>query len=239
MQISIATLNLWGLPWPFSIHKTRRLQDFFALVRREQFHIIALQEVFLRSDVQAIQRALPEYHVFAKTNTVSNVSGLVLLSLFDLTDCRLTLFDMPIFHKEIPSRKGLLQARIHINDKEITLCDTHLYFGGRKKLHTLQHQQFKQLRELLPTTPTILCGDFNVDYHQVSLPEAFILLSNKNELTIQYSTRYAHMLFNKVHGRDRNPDMIFANFPTKVTDSKIITEPLLSDHFPVVTTIEV
>jgi len=234
MQISIATVNLWGLPWPFSIHKSRRIRDLIPVIQKERFDVLAIQELWIPRDLRIIKNSLPEYHVFAKSNTAINPSGLVLFSLFDLHDCRVIPFHMPLFHKENPSHKGVLKAHIRINENDLTICNTHLYFGGKQKLHPLQKKQFTQLNACLPKTPTILCGDFNVNKNQLDIQKTFTLLSNPEVFTIDYSTRYARFLFNRVHGRDRSPDMIFANFPTDVTKTRIITEPLLSDHFLVV-----
>lgn len=239
MNISIATINIWGLPWPFSIHKRKRVDDCVLLLRKRNIDIVALQEVWTNWDVQRFRSAFPEYHVFAKTNMAYNPSGLMMLSRFPLLENLLMAYSMPFLHKEIPSRKGIMKVETIIAGKKISIINTQLYFGTKKELTVIQQSQVQQLKTSLPNTPTLLVGDFNMRSEQLEPLKNFSLLSDPSTLTIDNSTLYAQKLFNKIGAQDRTPDMIWANFPVKTSKTYAVKKPLISDHFPLVTHIEI
>jgi len=228
MNLTIATINAWGLPWPFSIHKKKRLALCAQIISTRNIDLAALQEIWQRRDITALQRLLPAYHIYAEPNALFNPSGLVWISRTPLTEVVYTPFTMPSWHKEIPSKKGMLRAMWG----SITLINTHMYFGGKSHMTDYQQQQITELVRKLPATPTILFGDFNLSHDQLPLPKGYRVISGRAALTVNSNTYYAQKRFNKVNGSSRTPDIVFANFPVTISRTYTVTDPLISDHFP-------
>lgn len=239
MTIRIASCNFWGLPWPFSVHKHRRLGDLIAFIQQQNLDVIALQEVWMNWDVNKIKKSLPDYHVFEKHDIGFNPSGLVTLSRFPLEDGLYVPFDNTIFHLEFPAQKGIYRTVADINGKKIFLLNTHVYYSPKTYKTKNQKKHLDQLIAALDTEPTLLFGDFNVHYNELELPPHFHLISNPHELTYDKTTYYATKRFNRINGQSRTPDMIFANFDAKIVSTAVIKKPLLSDHYPTIVELEI
>ena len=237
MQLRVATFNVWGLPWPFSVHKRKRFQQLLGFIHDTSPDIFALQEIWLNYDIHALADALPEYHVFAKHWKLYNPSGLVLISRFPITSSVYLPFHIRTFHKEMPAQKGILACECRLNGRTIQLLNTHVYYSSTEFQSKEQISQVKKLVAFLDRRPTLLFGDFNVSYEKLSLPKDFSIISDMGTNSMDDNNLYRNSRFNKVNMSNRLPDMMFANFPVKVIRKFIATETSMSDHYPVVTDI--
>jgi endonuclease/exonuclease/phosphatase family metal-dependent hydrolase len=239
MQIRIATINVWGLPEPLSTKRRFRLQTTIDIIRKQNLDIIGLQEVWLKQDIFYLLKQLPGFSIAACPNPLFNRSGLVLLSRFPLENVSLTPFNQSWFNFEFPSRKGMLKASASINGTKLQLVNTHLYYSRSSKQRIAQMKQARQLAESLHNDPTILFGDFNMEWKQLELPDAYRCISETEQPSIIHTNPYSTSRFNKYNSNDRLPDYLFANFPSKLVKSFCVTDPLVSDHYPVVSIIEI
>lgn len=234
MKLKIATCNMWGLPWPFSVHKKRRLNRLTEIITKEQLDIVCLQEIWINRDDAFLRGNLSSYHFFSSLDIGYNPSGLVVVSRFPLSNTLYVPYDNTLFHKEFPSKKGVLRADVAIGGKAIELLNTHLYYSRSAKQQKNQQRQLDALIEILGTHPTILLGDFNVHYDKLHLPPHFHMLTDPNLTSIDRNSLYAKKRFNAFLPSDHSPDMIFANFPISISRSYTISDPLISDHMPVI-----
>ncbi|MFH1207761.1 MAG: endonuclease/exonuclease/phosphatase family protein [Patescibacteria group bacterium] len=238
MHLKIATFNFWGLPWPFAIRKKARLRMLAEMIRREQIDVLGCQEVWFNRDISFLTRQFPQYYAHAPRSRVYNRSGLLLLSRLPLCDCATVLFDMPMITYEFPSRKGLLSASIKLDGQMTRIINTHLLFTAKPGQSDLQKRQSAQLMQVLDNRPTLLLGDFNCDASALRLPPQWRLISESAKPSISMSNRYAKMRLNRIGMSDRLPDYIFSNFNVQAVKTRLITDPIMSDHYPVVSEIE-
>gem|GEM_PF-1794239 len=239
MRFKIATFNFWGLPWPFSVRKKARLRMLVEMIRREQFDVIALQELFVYRDITFLVRQLPEYSNSGQSLGLFNRSGLFLLARQPLTNCTIVPFNVPLTLHEFPSRKGVQKSDITLGGQNFQLINTHVAYTPRPTDEKIQERQLDQLVRTLETLPTFLFGDFNRVYDTLGLPLQFRLISEDKKSSISMSNRYARFFLNRVGMSDRLPDYIFTNSNVRVAKTYFITDPIMSDHYPVVSEIDV
>ncbi|MFA6099231.1 MAG: endonuclease/exonuclease/phosphatase family protein [Patescibacteria group bacterium] len=238
MKLRIATFNFWGLPWPLSVNKRKRLNYLISSIKEWKIDILALQEVWLYYDIKYLRKRLPGYEVLAKFNYF-NPSGLAFISRLPLTDVTYIPYQGDFFHKEFPARKGVLVSQAKLNDKNIQLVNTHVFYSSTKTQSKNQSDQLNQLIRMLDSRPTILLGDFNVDYESLKMPEGFYIVSHLQKIIEDGHNIYRQSRFNKIDSSNRLPDMIFANFPVEVKEKKIIFEPIMSDHYVLLSELEI
>jgi len=238
MRLRIATMNLWGLPAPLSVHKPQRMRDAAEIILSRRLDIVALQEVWMLRDIAFLKKRLAGYHVFVVPNIFFNTSGMMLFSRFPLTAALYHPFKRSFFNKEIPSRKGYYRAIVQIQGIGITLFNTHLYYSSGDNESTVHASQLRELTAALDHRPTILMGDFNATHGSLHFPVGYQLLSNPNALTVLRDNPYANKRFNSINSSDRSPDLLYANFPHRLIDAHAIPSPFVSDHSPVVAEIE-
>jgi endonuclease/exonuclease/phosphatase family metal-dependent hydrolase len=238
MQLTLATSNVWGLPWPLSIHKRKRFEGLISIINTFQIDCIALQEVWVNADIEYLRNNLPGYHVFDSRNFFFNHSGLVTISRFPLGNGSLVPFKGSMKSLEFPSRKGVLSVDATIHGKNIRLVNTHLYFSTTTEQHAKHQRQLNELVVQLDRRPTILFGDFNMPKEEILLGNSFAPISETKGASIEKKNPYSRALFNKLHHRERLPDYIFTNFPVQVKDKTIVRDPFISDHYPIISIVE-
>lgn len=184
MNIKIASINFWGLPWPLSIKKQFRLNKLISIVKQNDFDIITMQEIWMNSDINKIKKGLPDYHLSSDNNKIFNFSGLVTLTKFKTNNKTFLPFTDLGFHKEFFTKKGLLSVEIIINNKPIRLLNTHLFFPRSKKQNKTLNIQLSQLNNYLNDKPTILDGDFNTKYSQLNLKHYYKNIPDINGVSL-------------------------------------------------------
>lgn len=239
MNLKLATINFWGLPWPFSVKKKERLNLLIALINKERFDIVALQEIWTNYDINTIKKNCPGYFVRDQRNPIFNHSGLVILSRFPLHSIRFIPFKGSLMSLEFPSRKGMLQCDADINEQQVQIINSHMYYDTSPEQAKKQKKQLLQLIELLDHRPTFILGDFNRTSEMMNLPKHFKLISERDNASIDLKNKFSTMRFNKINASNRLPDYIFTNMDVSVYKSYLITDTIFSDHYPVVTEIEI
>lgn len=239
MKLKLATINFWGLPWPFSVKKKERLRLLTSLINKEQFDIVALQEIWTNYDINAITKTCLGYHALDKRNPFFNHSGLVILAKHELRNGLYIPFEGALLSLEFPSRKGILRCDVELQKTTIQIINTHVYYDVNAEQTKKQKKQLDQLIDILDHRPTIVLGDFNRQFSTINLPSHFQLISESDNPSINLRNEYSTKRFNKINSTDRLPDYIFANFPVSAKKSYLIQDPIFSDHYPVVSEIEI
>ncbi len=204
------------------------------MLKQEQFDVIALQELFINRDIEFLVRQLPGYNMSPFRSKLFNRSGLFLFSRYPISDVENIPFKMPIITHEIPSHKGIHRCKITIDGKNFQIINTHLAYAPHASGDKLQKHQLGQLVRLLDNRPTFLFGDFNCVHDTLGLPPQFRLISEDKKSSISMANKYARYFLNRVGMSDRLPDYIFTNTDVRVVKTYFITDPIMSDHYPVV-----
>lgn len=237
MNIKIASVNFWGIPWPLSIKKRSRLNKLISIIKQNDFDVITMQEVWLNSDISKLNKELPEYHLSSDNNYIFNFSGLVTLTKLKINNKTFLPFTKLGFHKEFFTKKGLLSVEIIINNKSIRLLNTHLFFPRSKKQNKTLNTQLSQLNNYLDDRPTILAGDFNAKYSQLNLKHNYKNISNIDDVSLDINNQLSTRGFNIINDDVVCPDIIIANFDVSIISNQIIKKPIISDHY--ITTSEI
>lgn len=154
-ELDILTVNLWGLPWPWSRERLGRKRRFAAHLAETDYDIIGIQELWwpwhraLRVDDLHIPRARRD-------------AGLALASRVTLVgEARVEHFDHRAGLDGL-KRKGVLSASIEpAPGARLSAHVTHLQ-AGREHAHVRARQIDQLLRTVAdPTLPAVLMGDFN------------------------------------------------------------------------------
>ena len=174
-----------------SDYKNERLQDFLEFL--PNFDILCFQEIFTtltdRKHLilrEAAKRGL-KYHVSSKPPSFFSKyltdGGLLILSRYEIIDCDYYDYYITICG-DAPSNKGIIYAKIKINNRYLFLFNTHLqstYFDeSQSNIDSTIQVRTKQTEELinfvynkLISIPrdqvekglVLIVGDFNIDAH--------------------------------------------------------------------------
>lgn len=247
MQLKLATLNFWGGPWPITRDKKKRLKKLIEVIKKEDFDILALQELWLNRDFKKLKSEFSKYHFYKRKGLIFNPSGLILMSRFPLTNKKYIPLNcskhslrhlwQKLTFKESLFEKGLLQASINIRkNKVITVTNIHLNYCIDYKICGLQYSRiFSSIR---PKNNLIL-GDFNIDFSSLILPKNYHVLSNPKHPTLENTNTYSKTFFNKFHYKKQTLDFIISNSKCRLIKTKTDNQNIISDHYLVSTLIEV
>jgi endonuclease/exonuclease/phosphatase family metal-dependent hydrolase len=162
-ELDVATVNLWGLPWPAARARRERKRRFAQHLLERAYDVVGIQELWWpwhRSLALASLR-LPRSR---------RDSGLAVAARLPVReDPSVTHFR----HRSGPDRlkrKGVLRARVETEAGALALCVVHLQ-AGRRGAAVRQ----RQVAELLAGAarepgPLLLLGDFN--FHEASREDA-------------------------------------------------------------------
>ncbi|MBU0758472.1 MAG: endonuclease/exonuclease/phosphatase family protein [Nanoarchaeota archaeon] len=248
MKLKIASINIWGLPWPFSVDKEKRLKRLADLIMNESLTIIALQEIWLNWDINALKKKLTGYYFYSSHNALFNPSGLLYISKIPLKKIRYHPFPskkgffVPYFgdNPEFPSKKGILISKMMIDSKLIILINTHLTHSSDPSKSKIMQNQMKFLLKFLNNNPSLIFGDFNIiNINDIPLPKDIKIISKSDSPTRSLDSHYSRKLFNKFEKINKVCDLILSNFKTKIIEKKILYAPQISDHCPVIMEIEI
>ncbi|XOU94304.1 MAG: endonuclease/exonuclease/phosphatase family protein [Candidatus Kerfeldbacteria bacterium] len=231
MNLIIASINFWGLPWPLSINKNKRLNNLIAIIKQYDFDVVAMQEMWLTYDINKIKKFLPSYHVTTVNNTFFNFSGLVTLTKLKVNNKAFLPFTKLGLHKEFFTKKGLLSTEIKINNQAIKILNTHLFFPRSKKQDKTLNLQLSQLNKYLGNNPTILSGDFNTKYSLLNLKPNYKNISNIDGVSLDINNKFSTRGLNIINEDVICPDIIIANFNVSIVRNQILKKPIISDHY--------
>ena len=194
-SIRLLSYNFFLRPPPInnngSDYKNERLKDFFEFL--PEFDIICFQEIFTTltdRKHQMIREAAKsglKYHVSSRPPSFFSEyitdSGLLILSRYEILECDYYYYYLNI-SGDAPSNKGIIYAKININNRYLFLFNTHLqstYFDeSQSNINCTIQVRTKQTEELinfvynkLMIIPreqiekglVLIVGDFNIDAH--------------------------------------------------------------------------
>ena len=194
-SIRLLSYNFFLRPPPInnngSDYKNERLKDFFEFL--PEFDIICFQEIFTTltdRKHQMIREAAKsglKYHVSSRPPSFFSEyitdSGLLILSRYEILECDYYYYYLNI-SGDAPSNKGIIYAKININNRYLFLFNTHLqstYFDESQsninctiQVRTKQTEELINFlynkimsfpREQIEKGLVLIVGDFNIDAH--------------------------------------------------------------------------
>lgn len=214
-KINILSLNTMLLPKPASFsHQSNRAKQLADILKNYPADIIALEEVFINSLRNKLQKYLLEsfpyqYHLGkSQVDGISFLSsGLVLLSKHPFT--LLEALHFKNYNKlsfDRFSSKGSIFVEFQLpKNKKFQLAITHLQAGGSKKNAELRLQQLNeiyqmQLRHRRHNIAQAIIGDININGHNQDqmneVKEIFSVEQFKLDGDLQYTFGHKTQCFN-------------------------------------------
>lgn len=239
MQLKVLSWNIWG---------GKNREQVIAFLKSTPFDVLALQEVTVRekngtleNDADVIAQALG-YHVsYAKSfRTDRHVPvydmGNAIISKFPITQSIThSLSDLSTYEKNASTEpRNALQTDISVENTMVHVVSTHLGYSEDLQATPLQLQQVDTLLSAIPSTHTILMGDFNSEPSSkiIKKVEQQLQHTDSNVLTPSWTNMR----------KDEHPkhriDYIFVSKDLH-TRSFDIKESDASDHLPLFAEIEV
>ncbi len=239
MELKILDINLWMLPPPLSSDNKKRLSKFVEVVSKLDPDLITLQEIWLIKDVKYLGKSLPDYHIFYSGRKRFNNSGLVILTKKKPFSEK--LFQFRAYHKEglieRAARKGYQVIKLRLKGKSISILNTHLYAARKNRANPVTLFQFRTLKRVTARGNWIISGDLNIPQ------EIFIDLNNSHfkykafkTPTISQSNKYTKSRLNRFDRCEKKIDYLLLKSASHKDFShraKIITSPLMSDHYAI------
>lgn len=234
MKLKIFNLNCWLLPFFFSINNKKRLGKIIALIKKINPDIITLQEVWLSIYVAELQKMLSDYTFTSSNPSFFNRAGLVIG----------VKRNMPVTnHPFIPTKEYSLVEKwggkgyqiLHLPEN-ILLLNTHLYASTKVAEENIAKIQFGLLSSVIGIERGILVGDLNIEQNDFLKINNIFQYTPSPDYTLVKTNMYANV------GRNNTPyskkiDYVLGSSGLYVTE-EIISDDTLSDHFPIIGTIE-
>jgi len=164
-----------------------------------------------------------KYFVFGPNNTAKKnkyTGGLLILSKYPITKSGAVLFSSSVglYPHRRPDRyfdKGVIYARIKIEDDYIHLFNTHLQSGSSsvKAIKTVRDQQLKEIAKFIEQMtaddnlnhPILLVGDFNIDNNPANIQtEITKSISDKKKITFIEAAATKNVEIPKSWSTDKN-----------------------------------
>ncbi|XP_053957211.1 putative neutral sphingomyelinase [Anastrepha ludens] len=183
LNLSILTLNVWGIPFPFiSKDREARITAIGLELSSGKYDIVSLQEVWSRKDCEALKKATEQILPFAHYFYSGVIgSGLLVLSKYPI----LSSFFHPwsvngyfhrIQHADWFGGKGVGLCRILVDKHVVHLYNTHLHAE-----YSNNHDDYKTHRVIQAfdtaqfiratrgdSTLQVLAGDLNAQPHDLT-----------------------------------------------------------------------
>jgi len=179
MQLKLVTLNIWDIPFWFSLDREERIARLGQYLNKISPDLICLQESFDVKHRDHLYEYLgrDQFHIIEEYDRTRRVllfkqldwtGGLVTFSRLPIISSRFIPFrrfvDMDF--AEYIGRKGILETILNTAEGPLCLLNTHLHAGG---LHVdvetnIRRRQMNQIMKVLVARndmPIILAGDFN------------------------------------------------------------------------------
>jgi hypothetical protein len=207
MEISLVTLNVWGLPWPLSRDRARRF-------RRLERHLAAGAY-----DVAGVQEAWSRCLPGVRYPSSRRDSGLAVGGRLVPDELRVVHFRAGAGTDRLKA-KGVLVASYAGFSVAVTHLQAHAWHGR------VRERQVAELLEALPAGPLVLMGDFNFwgdegaalrDFADVAAGPTYL---RRNPYTWSHGQR-----FDRIYLRDLEP-----------VRARVLPR-IFSDHQPVTATV--
>ncbi|HEY8153716.1 MAG TPA: endonuclease/exonuclease/phosphatase family protein [Myxococcota bacterium] len=171
----VATLNVWGLPWPISREGSARMQAIGARLPALELDWMAFQEVWTgsaRAQLIEAGRRAGLVHAWHRGAALGG-SGLLVLSRAPFASAHFeayTLRGFPerIWHADYHGGKGFCALRFPAAGGSVTLIDTHLHAQYGDDAYDDEHPhrlaQAVQIAAAIAAIrdPVVAAGDFNM-----------------------------------------------------------------------------
>lgn len=223
-------------PW------NERLQIILHFLLSKDFDIICLQEVDLVSFDNDFQCIFDKYNVIVHKidKNRSNVIGNAILckkSKFDIIDTKLASYAIFTKLREIEQDTQIIEQN---SNRDMLLINVHLKAGLKSGLSTRISQLNSCLKrsKSFNTSNVIICGDFNDNFSDETLKKILI----DNGFTLSFDNNKKTCVFRD--GSFWNFDHVASSKVNCVyleesnVSSKIPSDDILSDHFPIIFQIE-
>ncbi|HOY67650.1 MAG TPA: endonuclease/exonuclease/phosphatase family protein [Candidatus Ozemobacteraceae bacterium] len=227
--VRVLTANLFLLPPPFAADHEARMDEFARMVRGRNPDLILVQEVWLEGYLAGLRARLPEYDAFAPEPALRNPTGLAIFSRLPVGDARYRLYPsrLDFNMEEKLADKGFLAVECSIGDRPFWIVNTHLYAHKGELERSFTEAQFDTVKEFCAGLDgaVILGGDMNME-PSVLFPRLGGMFSVEPE-----GGRTAVR-----GGPERRIDYVMTRSSADwhlAGRSEVVTEPIVSDHFPV------
>ena len=150
-----------------------RLRALAAILDREAYDIVCLQEVMYRGNARLLRRLAGSYPHHAYRGAVLLEGGLVILSRWPIRRCRSLRFPVlrPV-RPELLMRKGAQLATVDVPGGGLAVVNTHLTanldddWSPENQYARIERAELSHLAEAVaaldPALPVVTTGDFNV-----------------------------------------------------------------------------
>lgn len=182
-SLKVLTLNCWGLPF-ITPQKNKRLDAIIEILKGGAWDIVALQEVWLRSDQNRIvaKSGFPHHKIFRESGRWIS-SGMLILSKHpiiktDFHPFRVTGFPHKFNEGDFHAHKGVGFALIETPSGEIPFFCAHLIAKYSKRQEQDPNRVFRIaqvmesisfIRKTVPDRGFILAGDLNAENHDLEI----------------------------------------------------------------------
>ena len=243
MKIKVLSLNCWIFPCSFSIKNKDRLESLIRLIRKNDPHIITLQEMWSNKYINYLKENLTDYHFSYKNSKIINKTGLITITKNKPLSFKNNIFPTTKEHNitELFLKKGYSKTIIKINKSKLKIINTHLYAPISKSTSTIPECQFKIILKDINNN-SLVCGDFNLNHHHIKkliTDKNIDILTNRN-ITRSKKNIYTQKRFNKLFSnKNVDIDHILAKIKGVKSRTKIIKKPLFSDHYAILSEVQI
>jgi sphingomyelin phosphodiesterase 2 len=178
-HLRLLTLNTWGAPYAKSIPS--RMVAIARHILQLSPDIVCLQEVFLPDMRDLILRELSAVYPYHQSYTNGLLgSGLLTLSKYPIIDANFLSFRLSgkpedIKHGDYYVAKGVGMARIQTPNGVLDVYNVHPHAQYEPQedneyavyTHAQLYETVRFVHAHSPANPTVLCGDFNTQPHQL------------------------------------------------------------------------
>jgi len=251
MVLKILNANLWLISRGVSRDIQKRMENFVAMVDKLDPDVILLQEVWKVKYANYLKKALPKYYsVSSEKFWLANKCGLVAFSKLPVYDVSFIEYDSKKGSSllEKLAKKGILSFKIKYEGSEIGFYTAHLYNWSTAKEKQFTISQLVEFVQLAKTKTSISAGDLNLKLDEVqNVCKGLISIDESVENTVSENNPYTKGKIHKNMSKmgenklNRKTDYFLFNFPLNkiVTQTKVIRDPLVSDHYPLFTEIKI
>ena len=212
----LATLNVWGLPWPASREGSERMRAIGARLPALELDVVAFQEVWTESARRSLREAGRRaglVHAWQHGAALGG-SGLLVLSRAPFEDARFDAFvvrgfPLRVWHGDYHGGKGFCLLRFGRPGAAFTLINTHLHAQYVDDAHDDEHpHRVAQLVQLAAAItqlgdPVLAAGDFNM---REGRPEygVFMGLTGMRDAALELDRREPTTLLSNPYRIQRN-----------------------------------
>ena len=246
MKLTIYTQNTWLIPFPFSKDMKKRTKQLIYTIKKLNPDIITLQEVGKKKHIKTIKKKLPEYFFSFHSGKKYNPCGLLTLSKKKPLTTTFIKFEKKKDMKglaRIPKR-GILITEF----EDYSVYNLHLFpiiykNNLTKKLNITKHEFMLLKSKIKKNQVCFVSGDFNLKRNQFDeVNNDFFTYAETTGDTFSFFNQYVKKWWDRNVTVNKKLDYILVKLPKgkKITfTSRTIKKPILSDHYGILSEIEV